>query len=34
MVQVSYKAWLKFIMPFVVIMMILSAIFLVVGIGF
>ena len=34
MVQVSYKAWLKFIMPFVVMMMILSAIFLVVGIGF
>ncbi|MBK0383959.1 YfcC family protein [Pedobacter sp. SD-b] len=34
MVQVSYKAWLKFIMPLVFIMMILSAIFLVVGIGF
>lgn len=34
MVQVSYKAWLKFIMPFVFIMMILSAIFLIVGIGF
>ena len=34
MVQVSYKAWLKFIMPFVFIMMVLSAIFLIVGIGF
>lgn len=32
MIQVSYKAWLKFIMPFVMILLLLSALFLVVGI--
>lgn len=34
MVNVSYKAWLKFIMPFVVGLLVLGAIFLVVGINF
>ena len=34
MVNVSYKAWLKFIMPFVVILLIISAVFLVIGIRF
>lgn len=32
MVNVSYKAWLKFIMPFVIGLLILSAIFLTIGI--
>lgn len=32
MVQVSYKAWLKFIMPYVFILMFLSAAFLIVGV--
>lgn len=32
MVNVSYKAWLKFIIPFVVILLVLSATFLVIGI--
>ncbi|HVX28600.1 MAG TPA: hypothetical protein VHB70_19780 [Parafilimonas sp.] len=31
MVQVSYKAWLKFIMPFIIIMLVLSAVFLLIG---
>jgi uncharacterized ion transporter superfamily protein YfcC len=31
MVQVSYKAWLKFIMPFVIILLVLSSIFLLIG---
>jgi len=34
MVQVSYKAWLKFITPFIVVLFILSAIFLLIGIKF
>ncbi len=34
MVQVSYKAWLKFITPFIIALLILSAIFLIVGIQF
>ncbi len=34
MVNVSYKAWLKFIMPFVMILLIISAIFLIIGIRF
>ncbi|RYZ31974.1 MAG: YfcC family protein, partial [Sphingobacteriales bacterium] len=32
MVNVSYKAWLKFIMPFVFVLLLLSAVFLLVGI--
>lgn len=32
MVNVSYKAWLKFIMPFVIVLLILSAVFLTIGI--
>ena len=32
MIQVSYKAWLKFIMPMVMILLLLSALFLIVGI--
>jgi uncharacterized ion transporter superfamily protein YfcC len=32
MVKVSYKAWLKFIMPFVIVLLILSALFLMIGI--
>lgn len=31
MVNVSYKAWLKFIMPFVLLLLVLSAVFLFVG---
>ncbi len=34
MVQVSYKAWLKFITPFIIVLFILSAIFLLTGIRF
>lgn len=34
MVNVSYKAWLKFIMPFVIVLLIISAIFLIIGIRF
>lgn len=34
MVNVSYKAWLKFIMPFVFALLLLSAVFLLVGIRF
>ncbi len=34
MVQVSYKAWLKFITPFIILLLIISAVFLVVGIKF
>jgi len=34
MVQVSYKAWLRFILPFVFILLILSALFLLIGIQF
>jgi uncharacterized ion transporter superfamily protein YfcC len=32
MVNVSYKAWLKFIIPFVLMLLVVSAVFLVVGI--
>jgi len=34
MVQVSYKAWLKFIMPFILLLLIVSAAFLITGINF
>ena len=34
MVQVSYKAWLKFITPFLIVLLIVSAIFLVIGLRF
>jgi uncharacterized ion transporter superfamily protein YfcC len=34
MVNVSYKAWLKFIMPFVIGLLILGALFLIIGIQF
>ncbi|WP_411273421.1 YfcC family protein [Daejeonella sp.] len=34
MVNVSYKAWLKFIIPFVIGLLILSALFLTIGINF
>ena len=34
MVNVSYKAWLRFIMPFVIGLLILSSIFLMIGINF
>ena len=34
MVQVSYKAWLKFIVPIVILLFIVSAIFLIIGIRF
>jgi uncharacterized ion transporter superfamily protein YfcC len=34
MVNVSYKAWLKFIMPFVFLLLVVCALFLVVGIRF
>jgi uncharacterized ion transporter superfamily protein YfcC len=34
MVKVSYKAWLKFITPMVIALLILSAIFLIIGISF
>ncbi|KAA9042153.1 YfcC family protein [Ginsengibacter hankyongi] len=34
MVQVSYKAWLKFITPFIIVLFILSALFLITGINF
>ncbi len=34
MVNVSYKAWLKFIMPFILVLLVLGTIFLVVGIKF
>jgi uncharacterized ion transporter superfamily protein YfcC len=32
MVNVSYKAWLKFIMPLVLMLLVVNAVFLVVGI--
>jgi uncharacterized ion transporter superfamily protein YfcC len=32
MIQVSYKAWLKFIMPLIMILLLLSSVFLIVGI--
>jgi uncharacterized ion transporter superfamily protein YfcC len=31
MVDVDYKAWLKFIMPFIVVLMVLSTVFLMIG---
>ncbi|MEO6914718.1 MAG: hypothetical protein ABI151_02900 [Chitinophagaceae bacterium] len=34
MVNVSYKAWLKFIMPFVIGLLVLGAVFLIIGIRF
>jgi len=34
MVNVSYKAWMKFIMPFIVVLLVLSALFLIVGIQY
>jgi len=34
MVKVSYKAWLKFIMPFVIFLFILGTLFLMIGIRF
>lgn len=34
MVNVSYKAWIKFIMPFIIILLIISAVFLTIGIRF
>ena len=34
MVNVSYKAWIKFIMPFVIVLLILGAVFLMIGIKF
>ncbi|MBC7588493.1 MAG: YfcC family protein [Chitinophagaceae bacterium] len=34
MVNVSYKAWLKFIMPFVMVLLIVSAVFLIISIRF
>ncbi len=34
MVNVSYKAWLRFIMPFVLILFVVAALFLIVGIRF
>lgn len=34
MVKISYKAWMKFIMPMIIALLILGAIFLIVGINF
>jgi uncharacterized ion transporter superfamily protein YfcC len=34
MVQVSYKAWLKFIAPFLIVLFIVSAIFLIIGLRY
>lgn len=34
MVNVSYKAWMKFILPVVVGLLLLAALFLVVGVNF
>ncbi|RZK52740.1 MAG: YfcC family protein, partial [Pedobacter sp.] len=34
MVNVSYKAWMKFIVPFVIGLLVLGAVFLTIGINF